>query len=156
MGWWGRVVVPTKVGSAQGTLACLVISELGTPHWHPMILTWLLSFLKVRVDWKPCPWPHVLDLAVHQVTHANVLSVCLFSEKCYRAQNLHIVKPESKVPKSRPKGLGLTLKSHGSPPHGCLYITTWPPGTKNDALGPSSQQFWFVSLTHPSSVLTWT
>ena len=30
---------------------------------------------------------------------------------------MHIVKPESKVPKSRPKGLGLTLKSHGPPPH---------------------------------------
>ncbi len=26
-----------------------------------------------------------------------------------------IVKPESEVPKSRPKGLGLTLKSHGPP-----------------------------------------
>ena len=30
---------------------------------------------------------------------------------------MHIVKPESKVPKSRPKGLGLTLKSRGPPPH---------------------------------------
>ena len=29
---------------------------------------------------------------------------------------IHIVKPESEVPKSRPKGLGLTLKSHGPPP----------------------------------------
>ena len=33
-----------------------------------------------------------------------------------------IVKPKaevqkSKVPKSRPKGLGLTIKSHGPPPH---------------------------------------
>ena len=26
-----------------------------------------------------------------------------------------IVKPESEVPKERPKGLGLTLKSHGPP-----------------------------------------
>ena len=24
------------------------------------------------------------------------------------------------------KGLGVTLKSHGSPPHGRLHITTWP------------------------------
>ena len=30
---------------------------------------------------------------------------------------LIIVKPKSEVPKSRPKGLGLTLKSHGPPPH---------------------------------------
>ena len=28
-----------------------------------------------------------------------------------------IVKPDSKVPKSRPKGLGLTPKLHGPPPH---------------------------------------
>ena len=28
---------------------------------------------------------------------------------------LIIVKPKSQVPKSRPKGLGLTLKSHGPP-----------------------------------------
>ena len=32
------------------------------------------------------------------------------------SQTGKIVKPESKVPKSRPKGLGLTLKSHGPPP----------------------------------------
>ena len=29
-------------------------------------------------------------------------------------------KPKSKVPKSRPKGLGLTLKSHGPPLRGAL------------------------------------
>ena len=34
---------------------------------------------------------------------------------------LLIVKPKSKVPKSRPKGLGLTLKSHGAP-HMVLHI----------------------------------
>ena len=28
-----------------------------------------------------------------------------------------VVKPESEVPESRPKGLGLTLKSHGPLPH---------------------------------------
>ena len=44
------------------------------------------------------------------------------AKRHYKVRRLiSIVKPESevpksKVPKSRPKGLGLTLKSHGPPP----------------------------------------
>ena len=37
-----------------------------------------------------------------------------------------IVKPKAKVPKSRPKGLGLTIKSHG--PH---MTVTWICGLRN-------------------------
>ena len=51
-----------------------------------------------------------------------------------------IVKPKSKVPKSRPKGLGLTNHM----------------GLLPQTVDSSSQKFWFVSLSHPSSVLTWT
>ena len=47
----------------------------------------------------------------------------------YYRNTAPIVKPESevpksKVPKSRPKGLGLTLKSHGPPPHSHVHSLT--------------------------------
>ena len=37
--------------------------------------------------------------------------------------------PESKVPKSRPKGLGLTLKSHGPPTYPFAHGSFHPPIT---------------------------
>ena len=45
----------------------------------------------------------------------------------YRSRPKRIVKPESEVPKSRPKGLGLTLKSHGQRDQG-LGVVLHDPG----------------------------
>ena len=43
------------------------------------------------------------------------MTVCPFQAFSQAIFQALFVKPESKVPKSRPKGLGLTLKSHGPP-----------------------------------------
>ena len=45
----------------------------------------------------------------------NLLSTFDFQLSAFNCQLSIFVKPKSKVPKSRPKGLGLTLKSHGPP-----------------------------------------
>ena len=41
--------------------------------------------------------------------------------------NCQALVPSPQVPNPQSRGLGLTIKSYGPPPHGRLHITTWPP-----------------------------
>ena len=81
---------------------------------HNAVPGQLLSFEKLSHSQTKTPHNCVKDKAFHSQLKRSKGSRCL-------AELDSIVKPESevpksKVPKSRPKGLGLTLKFHGPPP----------------------------------------
>ena len=69
-----------------------------------------------RILFEVCNKRQIVTCTVMIKPHVKVgTSFRILFEVCNKRQ---IVKPksESKVPKSRPKGLGRTLKSHGPPP----------------------------------------
>ena len=59
---------------------------------------------------------HLLNhLDIRVIRGAKAVCINNLRVKVYFLEKGLIVKPKSKVPKSRPKGLGLTLKAHGPP-----------------------------------------